>query len=279
MNSRAHIRLGMRSLAWLLAIALVPFAVACSYGDEGWTLRDETVSTSDEPGPYYDQDAFSQSGGRYAYDDGKAASHKTGVDVADHQEDIDWYAVADDGIDFAILRVGYRGTTEGGLFPDERFDVNYDAAREAGLECGAYFFSQATSVEEASEEASFVLGLLRGRELQYPVAFDYEAVPETRIANVSSETASQVVETFCSAIRAGGYVPMVYGNTFDLTRFDPQAIADCSVWCAEYDSGPSYEFRSDVWQYTNQGYVNGIDGLVDLNLDLAVIPGPVEDPR
>lgn len=262
----------------IIALALVlPLCLAaCSRYGGGFGIGDG-LGFADKGGttwnarpsrPYYDQDAFRMEGERYRYDDGKTVAEKTGVDVSDHQGPIDWDAVAADGIGFAFIRVGYRGNTEGGLYADALFDANYVAARDAGLACGTYFYSQATTVDEAQEEASFVLELLADRPLDYPVAFDYEVVPNTRIANVDRQTIAQIGQAFCSAIRAGGYEPMVYGNTFDLARFDDAWLADCSVWCAEYDDGPSYKRKTDVWQYSSQGHVSGIDGFVDLNLDL-----------
>jgi GH25 family lysozyme M1 (1,4-beta-N-acetylmuramidase) len=255
----------------VLASVLLLCLTACSrleggigFGDKGNATR--KIGPSE---PYYDQSAFHVEGGRYRYDDGEAVAEQTGVDVSDHQGAIDWNSVAADGICFAFIRIGYRGNTEGGLYADALFDTNYMAARDAGIACGTYFYSQATTTEEAQEEASFVLELLADRPLAYPVAFDYEVVPNTRIANVDRRTVTRIGQAFCSAIRAGGYEPMVYGNTFDLARFDDAWLAGCSIWCAEYDDGPSYERRTDVWQYSSQGHVSGIDGFVDLNLDLS----------
>lgn len=249
-----------------MGVALVSCLLSCLLG---CAPRAGGTNVSSDGGPYYDKDDFSQVDGRYSYDDGNVAAQKTGVDVSDYQEQIDWQAVANDGIDFAYLRVGFRGNTEGGLYPDQRFASNYEQAHQAGVACGAYFFSQATSVEEAREEAAFVLGLLDGRRLEYPVAFDYEVEPATRIANVSDQTATQVAQAFCDAIRAGGYEPIIYGNTYDLMRYDYQVLGDCSLWGAEYDDGPSYARKVNIWQYSNGGSVAGINTLVDLNLDLS----------
>ena len=260
-------------LALILTLALAPFLASCSLLTDNPRIPSENATPRIEArGPYYDQSAFHRSGGRYSFDDGTVIAGKTGIDVSDHQDEIDWNAVAANNIEFAFLRVGYRGTTEGGLFPDERFAANLQGAREVGIACGAYFFSQATTVAEAEEEATFVLNLLNGTQLEYPVAFDYEIVPETRIAHVNTETATQVAEAFCTTIRAGGYEPILYGNTFDLARFSPQLLDASAIWCAEYDDGPSYERKANIWQYTNQGIVEGISGLCDLNLDLTAVP-------
>ena len=272
MTNRTPTPAPWRLMASMLALALLALLTCCSHVEEDTTAP---AIESEPSGPYYDGSAFSQSDGRYRYDDGTTVVEKTGVDVSEYQGEIDWNAVAADGISFAFIRVGYRGNTEGGLYPDERFASNLAAAREAGIACGAYFYSQATSVEEAAEEATFVLGLLAGTQLDYPLAFDYEVMPSTRIAGVDAQTAAQIASTFCAAMREGGYTPMVYGNTFDLARFDSELLEGCAIWCAEYDDGPSYERKADIWQYTNRGVVNGIrgkSGVCDLNLDLSDVP-------
>jgi len=255
------LRVTLVTLMFCLAFPLY----SCSPQEEEWTPAPREV------GPYYEERFFSQVDGRYRYKDASVTVEKTGVDVSDHQGVIDWDSVAADGIDFAFIRIGYRGTTEGGLFVDERFSSNLLGAQEAGIECGVYFFSQATTVEEAEEEAAFVLGLLDGCQLDYPVAFDYECSAETRISNVSSQTATEAARAFCSAIQQGGYEAMIYGNAYDLARFDYHWIADYPLWLAEYGSNPSYERRAIIWQYTSEGVVNGINSHVDLNLDLSEV--------
>ncbi|MDO4798242.1 MAG: glycoside hydrolase family 25 protein [Coriobacteriales bacterium] len=263
MMNRAHTYRTPLGVVLALLCSLLLCLAGCGLG------AGDAAELSQDGGPYFDAASFTQSEGRYTYDDGTSVARKTGVDVSDYQEAIDWHAVAADGIDFAFIRVGFRGNTEGGLYPDRYFDANYAQAREAGVECGAYFFSQAISVEEAREEAAFVLGLLDGRRLEYPVAFDYEAEPGTRIAEVSDQMASQIAGAFCDAIRNGGYEPIIYGNTYDLMRLDRSYVEDYRLWCAEYDDGPSYARKVSVWQYANDGSVAGINTLVDLNLDLS----------
>ena len=124
----------------------------------------------------YDRAGFSlDEKGRVTYErDGIQA--KTGVDVSTYQQEIDWEAVADDGIDFAILRLGYRGYTEGGLFPDQTFQTNLRGALDAGLDVGVYFFSQAITPQEAEEEADYILSAIEGYNITYPIAFDWEPI-------------------------------------------------------------------------------------------------------
>lgn len=270
MRLRSYIHHVPKALPAVLLGMLLVCLSACSLATTRWLEDDNDVEQpKSEDVPYYDGDGFVQSGGRYRYESDGVVFQKTGVDVSDHQDEIDWGSVAADGIDFAMIRIGYRGSTEGGLYADESFDSNLEDAHAVGIECGVYFFSQATSAQEAKEEAEFVLSLLSGRQLEYPVAFDYELTEKSRISGIGVQAASEMARTFCETISAGGYTPMIYGNTFDLARFDRETLSDLPIWCAEYDDGPSYEHKTAIWQYTNQGYVNGIGGIVDLNLDLS----------
>ncbi len=249
------------TLLMVLVCALALLCGCSSEDDDEWTAR------SQEPSPYYDAHYFSSSNGRLSYR-GSGSSSKTGVDVSDHQGDIDWDAVAADDIEFAFIRVGYRGTTEGHLYPDSTFAYNINAAQAAGLDCGVYFFSQAKTVEEAHEEAAFVLGLIAPYELQYPVVFDYEAHGDSRTANVDDETVTACARAFADDLQSAGYTVMLYGNYYDLERMNLGELSDLDIWFAEYDDRPSYTRRFTIWQYTSEGTVDGIGGGVDLNLDL-----------
>ncbi|MBP3893164.1 MAG: glycoside hydrolase family 25 protein [Atopobiaceae bacterium] len=217
----------------------------------------------------FDRDCFVYSDGRYSYQDGSLVITKTGVDVSDHKGHIDWEAVANDGVSFAIVRVGYRGNTEGNIHADELFEQNLTGARDAGLECGVYFYSQAVSVEEAREEAHFVLDQLGSRRLEYPVVFDYELNDGNRIANVDDETASACARAFCDVIIEAGYEPMLYGNGYDLRPLDLSQLDDCQIWYAEYGNTPSRTGAFSIWQYSESGSVDGFSSTADLNLDLS----------
>ena len=224
------------------------------------------------------EESFSLSpSGRVTYtQDGVEA--KTGIDVSFYQQDIDWQAVAADGVDFAILRLGYRGYTQGGLNVDTCFEANLQGARQAGLEVGVYFFSQALTEEEAREEARFVLDTLAGRELDYPVFFDWEFIThdsQARSHGMDGETLTRCAAAFCQEIEAGGYVPALYFNRdmgylfFDLSQLDQYPF-----WLADYDSVPDFYYRFRLWQYSHTGTVAGIQGNVDLNLDFSAFQDP-----
>lgn len=229
---------------------------------------------------------LSWSGDRLSYvEDGQTVS-RLGVDVSDHQGYIDWEAVAADGIDFAMVRLGYRGYTEGVLNRDAYAAYNLEGAQAAGIDVGAYFFSQATTVDEAREEAAFVLGLLDGRSLEMPVAFDHEPIAGVagRANDVDSATLAACAAAFCETLEEAGYATIVYGNDQDLARFistDSTMLGDASsraralsdalggreVWFAAYGTAtPQTSFVFRMWQYTNAGTVAGIDTSVDLNI-------------
>ena len=223
--------------------------------------------------PYFNMSGFTMNGDRWEYHTDNASATKTGVDVSDHQDWIDWQAVAEDGIEFAMIRVGYRGVDEGLISPDAYFEYNIAATREAGIERGVYFFSQATSVEEAEEEARFVLDMLGGEPLEYPVAFDFETVPagvsSPRAADVTPEEFLEFADAFCDVIEAAGYDTIIYGNESDMRWHDEGALNERPVWLARYGDPPTRFNPYRMWQYSNNGSVAGIDAAVDMNLDLS----------
>ena len=223
-------------------------------------------------GSYYDSASFWQQDDRVFYESEDGAVGKTGVDVSAYQADIDWWAVAADGIDYAMIRIAWRGNTDGYLHEDICFEQNWAGTQEVGIPCGVYFFSQAVTVEEAREEAVFALDLLAGRELTYPVVFDYEANDGHRLAGIDRETATACAGTFCDITSEGGYEPMIYGNRYDLQYLDISQLSDIPIWFAEYSQAPSFEEPFAMWQYTNSGSVAGIGTPADLNLSFSTAP-------
>lgn len=249
-----------------LALATVLTSITlstCTGLDSSWK------AAPSQRAPYYDSDCFSLEGGRAVFEDDTVIARTTGIDVSDHQGLIDWTAVAADGISFALIRVGYRGNTEGYLHQDERFEENLAGAEDAGLACGIYFYSQAVTVEEAREEAAFVLERLGSRELAYPIVFDYELNSGGRLASLGDYEATACARAFCETIQASGHDCMLYGNGYDLQRLDLAELPDCPVWYAEYSGAPSRTDSFVLWQYTASGSVNGIATPVDLDLDLS----------
>lgn len=193
-----------------------------------------------------------------------------GIDVSEHQQTVDWTQVRQAGVEFAMVRVGYRGYTHGQLYEDEYAATNLAGASTAGLKVGAYFFSQAVTVDEAREEAAFLLDILDGMEIQMPVVFDWEYVSQdARTGTADSRTITDCAIAFCKTVKAAGYEPMVYFNQ-DLGEnlFLLQELTDYDFWLAMYSTEMDYPYRVDMWQYTDCGSIPGIEGNVDLNLYL-----------
>lgn len=213
--------------------------------------------------------------GRMSYDDPGYECY-TGVDVSVFQGDIDWNAVADDGISFAMLRLGGRGYGEGALYEDTNFVKNFEGATAAGLKVGVYFFSQAVTVEEAVQEARFVTEILNGTPLDLPVAYDWEHVDDTsaRTASVSGEAVTSFAKAFCDTVTEAGYETIIYFNReHGYYNYELSMIPDYFYWYAEYADQPSFVYDYHLWQYTESGTVNGINGRVDLNIAVYATAG------
>ena len=215
------------------------------------------------------EDLFSSNGGRIEYT-GSDYDVLRGVDVSEHQLDIDWKQVAASGVDYAYIRVGWRGYTEGGLFEDAYFERNIQGALNAGLHVGVYMFSQAVTVQEAIEEADFVLERIGKYNVTLPVVFDWEKIEaaEARSHGLTMELRTDCARAFCETVKSAGYVPCVYFNRnlgyygYDLTR-----LTDYEFWFSLPESGfPNFYYACDMWQYSFTETVPGIAEPTDMNL-------------
>lgn len=215
----------------------------------------------------WDVEKFSQdSQGRMSY---AGARTLTGIDVSEHQGDIDWAKVAADGVDFAMIRLGYRGSTQGSLYMDEYFEKNMAGAAAAGVPVGVYFFSQAIDPREAAEEAAYVLEHIQGYEVTFPVVFDWEVVggEAARTYSVTRRTLCDCTRAFCDEVKEAGYKPMIYFTRYlGYRKYILRTLTDYGFWYAEYEPRPRFAFDFDMWQYSETGHVSGIDGNVDLNI-------------
>lgn len=197
-----------------------------------------------------------------------------GIDVSSYQGEIDWAKVADSGVGFVMLRVGFRGYTKGGLMPDEMFEKNMEGALGAGLDVGVYFFSQAINVWEAEEEAAYVLEKIAPYHITYPVAFDWESVSsaDARTNGLSSDAVTRCAGAFCDMVAKAGYTPLIYFNMDQgYLAYQLDRLTDYPFWLAEYHESPGFYYHFDLWQYTHQGSVPGVRGAVDLDLDLRAV--------
>ncbi len=191
-----------------------------------------------------------------------------GIDVSKWNGDIDWDKVRNDGIEFAIIRAGYRGSSTGALVEDPYFRTNMEGALYAGLKTGVYFFTQATNEVEAVEEASMVLALCEKYRITCPVFIDTEgAGGNGRADDLDVETRTRVCQAFCETIESAGYTAGVYGSrNWFRNRIRIDNLEPYVVWLAEYRETPQYGGNYQFWQYTSSGSVDGIEGRVDLNL-------------
>ena len=224
-------------------------------------LEPTVPENSYDPAGFYEEGGFK----RYKSDDTLAS---VGVDVSSHQQEIDWELVAANGVEFAMIRVGYRGYTEGEIQPDDYFVQNIEGARAAGLDVGVYFFSQALDEQEAIDEANYVLEQIKDYPLSYPVIFDWEDIEaDARTDGMDSVQLTKNAIAFCDTIEQAGYRAGVYFNQrFGYEEFDLESLQDYVFWLAEYNDTPSFSFHFQIWQYCNDGRVDGIQTDVDLNL-------------
>lgn len=210
-----------------------------------------------------------------------------GIDVSKWQGSIDWNQVKASGISFVIIKCGGRSIGDGGLYEDSCFRQNIQGALNAGLKVGVYFFSQATSVTEAYEEASLCIDLIKDYNITYPVAFDWESASGYRVAsaNLSTTALTEICETFADTVKSYGYTPMIYFNRNDWRNAVNTSVltSKYKVWLATYlykyqntdatwQQGDSLLSYSDIpycmWQYKSTGRVAGISGNVDMDIAL-----------
>jgi len=244
-----------------------------SYDNYSVPLYDGVETSQVSEGDFYwEGDRLVYGGGRY--------DTRFGIDVSAYQNrssennTIDWEAVADDGVEFAMVRIGLRGYSTGGLNHDAFYAQNIDGAMDAGIDTGVYFFSQAITVEEAIEEADFVISLLEGHEISGPVAYDWEMHDSSyRVYGLSPELATACALAFCQRIEAAGYQPMIYMSKYvGYNKFNLPQLVQYPIWFPEYKSAaseklfPAFYYQMDIWQFSSSCSIDGIGGRVDANI-------------
>lgn len=219
----------------------------------------------------YDYTKLSEEQGLKYYKnaDGTVVS-AVGVDVSKYQSEVDWEQVKNAGIEFVIVRLGFRAYGESGaLHEDPLFRTHVEGAFNAGLDVGVYFFSQAISEAEALEEADFVLERIKEYPITYPVVFDTEEIKNdtARTDHLQPEEYTNFCITFCEAVKEAGYDTMIYANmkwlafTLDLAK-----LREYKIWYADYEAVPQIPYEFQMWQYTESGTVPGIEGNADINI-------------
>lgn len=193
---------------------------------------------------------------------------KVGIDVSKYQGDIDWDKVAAAGVEFVIIRAGYRGSVTGALVEDPCFVQNIRGALAAGLEVGIYFFTQATTEAEAVEEASAVIAMVQEYEIKLPIYIDTEGAGGSgRADGLDVATRTMVCEAFCRTVVNAGYNAGVYASRYWLNNnLTMSSLDKYEVWLAEYTAIPKYTGYYTMWQHSSKGHVDGIEGNVDLDI-------------
>lgn len=237
---------------------------------DAWGEWHDCIVDPKVPKHTYDWSCLGRDGEWVTYENDPRYQLRDGVDVSKYQGDIDWEAVKASGIDFAIVRIGYRGYgTAGNIKADAYYAENITGAQQAGIDVGVYFFSQAINEQEAEEEADFVCKLLEGYELQLPVVYDPELIRDdvARTDDVTGEQFTQNTIAFCERIRQAGYQPMIYSNmVWESELFDLKQLQEYPIWYADYEPCPQTPYAFVMWQYTEKGQVDGITGIVDRNV-------------
>ncbi len=193
---------------------------------------------------------------------------KKGIDVSKWNKTIDWQAVKNAGVEFAIIRCGYRGSASGSLVIDPKYEENITGAISAGIPVGVYFFTQAVNEVEAIEEASMVINLIREYDVDYPVFLDSESAGGNGRADVlSAEQRTKNHKAFLETIAAAGYETGIYASpNWFAQKVNAKELSDYRTWLAQYAEVPTYDGYYHMWQYTSKGTIDGISTNVDLNL-------------
>ena len=273
-NRNIVLRILTSKSLWILLIsALVIFAVIKIAEAEIEKARSTYGGISDEGTVDYSfvsKEGFSRDEYNFiSYEDDEYYTRR-GIDVSAFQGEIDWNLVKESGVEFAMIRVGYRGYEQGQIHLDPYLESNIDGANAAGIDVGVYFFSQAITVEEAIEEAQFVCECIKGKKISMPVAFDMEPTTHTendRIHNLTMREITEISDAFCTVIEKHGYEPIIYGNpTWIYNHLNLSIITGRNIWLANYTEFSHFPYEYLMWQYTDSGTIGGIEGGVDLDL-------------
>ena len=257
----------------VIFVALLAVAVVLFRGQAPQTVAKPPMEPlpqlqSQAKNPYSASDFIAQDG-RITLRSGQGIA---GIDVSRYQGDIDWQKVADSGVKFAFIRVGYRTYGSGEITADPNAQANYRGAKAAGLKVGVYFFSQATTALEAMEEADWTLRSIDGWQLDLPVVYDWELpAPDARTKDVTSGQLTAYTRIFNRILKNNGYTVMLYFNRHHAgVRLDMHRLLDMPHWFAMYADEMTYPYDFAIWQYSQTGRVPGIQGDVDLNI---MLPG------
>lgn len=247
---------------------------------DGNTAKVNDMYEGDMTIPYYDirtnnynPEDFEEKNGVVTY----AGDSFVGINVSQKAGEIDWNTVAESGVEFAMIRVGYRGNDKGRISLDSNFEANITGATEAGLPVGVYFYSKAVTDTEAEEEANFVLEQIRPYQMTYPVAIFWEydrkdsgeVDEKSRTVRCNGDQVTGFIQTFLKKIKTVGYKTAFYADKkMGYESLDLSRLTDHDMWYAEYQPAPSFYYDYKMWQYTKDGEVPGISKPVPITISL-----------
>lgn len=266
------------------ALFLICILVLASCGGNGNAAEEENpldAGTYDDDGNWVQlawypdakmndlqDDLWTEENGFRKYKGSGYTTH-TAIDVSSGQDVIDWQAVKNAGVEYAIMRVGFRTYGSGIIKTDECCYWNLKEAKKVGLKTGVYFFTQALNEQEAEEEAQFVLDMIRDVELDLPIFYDTESInyDTARTDSLSGEQLTKNAIAFCEYIKSAGYTPGIYANQMWLcNHMDLMQLEQYEIWLAKYAEKLNYPYELMAWQYTSEGKVDGISGVVDMDV-------------
>lgn len=216
----------------------------------------------------YDDSLFHQNEENFRIYGDEERDSIPGIDVSNHQGNIDWKKVRESGVKFAMIRLGFSHHENGEIFLDKKFQYNLKEADKNGIKTGVYFFSQAINTKEAIKEANFVLKNIFEYNIEMPVAFDMEEIQGgSRISNLSKEEKTKIADSFMYVINKGGYKAFLYGNPYWIKdNFNLEKLWKYDIWLAHYNKYTDFPYMFRMWQYSERGRVDGIKGPVDLDI-------------
>ncbi len=241
--------------------------IVASSGEYHFYPIDETADKNSVYGESFEADER----GVLSYTGDKSDfSSELGVAVSRYQGEINFEEVKNEGVSFAMIRAGLRGSSEGTLLEDDYFESNIKAAEDAGLNIGVYFESSAIDTDDALEEATFVLDLIEPYNITYPVAILLELSENSddRTSQLECSDYTDIAKTFMDAIEGAGYKSCVYGNIVTFTELvDNSITSEKNLWVNHIGDKMYYPYQFDLWEYSRSGKISGIEGGANLIMD------------
>ena len=273
-NRTLFVRILTSKFLWLVIIFLLIIAAVIRIASDKIEEARSTYPGLPQAGgfsySFVKQDYFSRDEYNFlSYEDDEYYTRR-GIDVSEFQGEIDWTLVKESGVEFAMIRLGYRANSSGELNLDARFQENIKGAYDAGIDVGVYFFSQALTVDEAIKEAQFVCKNIKSKYINMPIAFDMEPLTLTesdRIHGLKMRDITEIADAFCTVIEKHGYDAVIYGNpTWIYHNINLSLLPERKIWLAHYTHFSGFPYEYTIWQYTDSGVIGGIETLVDLDL-------------